>query len=342
MKRYLCGVAMLSLAMSAQEVHQNVIVQAGPDATGNRMQKIRIESRQMSGPAGAMQWTEMGSSAVVKNSPFSAEAVTETVQSLADGNRISRKNTVTQYRDSEGRTRREFALQSLGRLGDVEDGAHRSIIIDDPVAKTHYSLDVATKTAIKMPGADALFSFAMPHAGGPAPGSTPGPAPGPAPGEVGAGFTSVGPGRAIIMTRTLERTVNGPAQVVTEDAVGTFPAARSRFSRASAPAREEDLGSRNIEGVLAKGTRSTVTIPAGEVGNERPIEVVSEQWYSEQLKTYVLTRHSDPRVGETTLRLTNVRLSEPAATLFEVPADYTVKDAAMQIMRKRAEEKRQE
>ena len=87
-----------------------------------------------------------------------------------------------------------------------------------------------------------------------------------------------------------------------------------------------------------------MTIAAGEMGNERPIEVVSERWYSEQLKTLVLTKHSDPRFGDTTLRLTNVRLGEPSALLFEVPADYTVQDASMKMqqMRKRVDEKRQE
>ncbi len=326
MKKYL-WVAVLPLAMSAQEV----IAQAGPEATGARVHKIRIEAeaRHTVGQAGAVQFisTEMGRSAVVKNAPYSAEAVTETVQTLADGNRITRKNSVTQYRDGEGRTRREFELQSLGRLGDVESGAHKSIMIDDPVGKAHYSLDVATKTAVKMPGGDAMFNLAM------SPGAS--------------GFTAAGPGTAVVMTRTFERTASGIGALATENIESTIPSSATRITRsskASAAAREEDLGSRNIEGVVAKGTRSTVTIAAGEVGNERPIEVVAEQWYSEQLKTYVLTRHSDPRAGETTLRLTNIRLGEPSATLFEVPADFTVKDAsaAMQMMRKRVEEKRQE
>lgn len=57
-----------------------------------------------------------------------------------------------------------------------------------------------------------------------------------------------------------------------------------------------------------------------------------------------MTRHSDPRMGETTLRLTNVRLGEPPATLFSLPADFTVEEAPapMQLLRKRIDEKRQE
>src|SRR5579872_7151274 len=44
---------------------------------------------------------------LVKNAPYSAQAVTETTQRLVDGNRIARKTTASLYRDSEGRTRRE-------------------------------------------------------------------------------------------------------------------------------------------------------------------------------------------------------------------------------------------
>ena len=89
---------------------------------------------------------------------------------------------------------------------------------------------------------------------------------------------------------------------------------------------KEQLGKQNIEGVEAEGTRTTVTIAAGEIGNERPIEIVSERWYSPELQLVVMTRHSDPRTGETTYKLTNINRSEPAKSLFEVPSDYTVKE----------------
>ncbi len=81
-----------------------------------------------------------------------------------------------------------------------------------------------------------------------------------------------------------------------------------------------------IEGVEAEGTRTTMTIPAGEIGNERPIEIVSERWYSPELQLVVMTRHSDPRSGETTYKLTNINRTEPAKSLFEVPAGYTIKE----------------
>src|SRR5262249_9476243 len=86
----------------------------------------------------------------------------------------------------------------------------------------------------------------------------------------------------------------------------------------------EDLGQQTIEGVVATGTRLTTTIPAGAIGNEQPIKIVSEQWMSPDLKVIVLTKHSDPRTGDTTYRMLNIARSEQARSLFEVPPDYTV------------------
>ena len=82
------------------------------------------------------------------------------------------------------------------------------------------------------------------------------------------------------------------------------------------------LGSRVIEGVPATGTRSVTTIPAGQIGNEKPIEVVDEEWYSGELQLIVMTRHADPRSGETTYKLTNIKRADPQRSLFEAPSDY--------------------
>jgi hypothetical protein len=95
-----------------------------------------------------------------------------------------------------------------------------------------------------------------------------------------------------------------------------------------AESKAEDLGTRTIEGVEAKGTRRTTTIPAGQIGNDRAIDIVSEQWHSPELQTLVYSRHSDPRMGETTYRLTRLSRAEPSKSLFEVPADYKVVEAA--------------
>lgn len=98
---------------------------------------------------------------------------------------------------------------------------------------------------------------------------------------------------------------------------------------ASTDARTESIGSREIEGVRADGTRTTMTIPAEAIGNQLPIEIVSERWYSPELQVVVLTRRSDPRFGETVYRLTNIVRAEPAADLFVVPSDYRVEEPAM-------------
>jgi len=90
--------------------------------------------------------------------------------------------------------------------------------------------------------------------------------------------------------------------------------------------KQEDLGTRTIEGVSAKGLKTTMTIAAGEVGNERPIEVVTETWYSDEIKGVVLTKHTDPRSGEMTNRLMNVKLGNPSRSLFEPPADYKIEE----------------
>jgi len=92
----------------------------------------------------------------------------------------------------------------------------------------------------------------------------------------------------------------------------------------------EDLGRQQLEGITATGTRTTTVIPAGAIGNEQPIRIVSEQWYSPELQILVLTKFSDPRSGETTFRLANVSRAEPDRGLFTVPPDYTVKESKIQ------------
>jgi hypothetical protein len=88
--------------------------------------------------------------------------------------------------------------------------------------------------------------------------------------------------------------------------------------------RTEPLGTKDIEGVRAEGTRSTITIPAGAIGNVAPIDVVSERWYSPELQAVILSRRTDPRFGESTYRLENIVRAEPPPELFQVPPDFTI------------------
>jgi hypothetical protein len=100
--------------------------------------------------------------------------------------------------------------------------------------------------------------------------------------------------------------------------------ARQQQEEASGALKVESLGTQMINGVNAEGTRTTHTIAAGAIGNDKPIQVVSERWYSPDLQTVVQSSRTDPRFGTTTLSVTNIQKAEPAATLFAVPADYTV------------------
>ena len=101
---------------------------------------------------------------------------------------------------------------------------------------------------------------------------------------------------------------------------------RMAKQEADGTVKKESLGTQMINGVNAEGTRITHTIPAGQIGNDKPIQIVFERWYSPDLQIVVKSTRSDPRFGTTTYALTNVQRAEPSAALFTVPSDYTVKE----------------
>ena len=322
MKRRL--LAVLTMAVSA-----SVTFAQTPQGPADVIKQVRVVQ---GGPEGAPPpppgdfffiASESFGGKIVKGAPYSAEAVTESIQVLGDGNRIVNRFNRSIYRDGEGRTRREQTLKGLGPLGTGNEPL-QTIFINDPVAGVTYTLDSRSNTAHKSapfklqwtrtpgaPGADAegqRFEFKV--------------APGGASGNMimtaPLGSVPPGAGTRIAVTQTEHLSVGtagGAAQTYV-------------FRQKSGQNNEvkENLGKQNIEGVEAEGTRTTVTIPAGEIGNERPIEIVSERWYSPELQLVVMTRHSDPRSGETTYKLTNINRAEPAKSLFEVPAGYTIKE----------------
>jgi hypothetical protein len=106
---------------------------------------------------------------------------------------------------------------------------------------------------------------------------------------------------------------------------GENRAAITLRGRAESNVTTVSLGTQTINGVLAEGTRTTRTIPAGAIGNTNPIVITVERWYSPDLQTVVMMKRDDPRMGETTFQLTNIQRQEPDASLFEVPSDYAVK-----------------
>jgi hypothetical protein len=129
-----------------------------------------------------------------------------------------------------------------------------------------------------------------------------------------------------------------PAEVFTAGGGGRMAAGEPQFGVATGPnvmfrsvqgvalPKPEALGKQMIEGVSADGTRTTLTIEAGEIGNDRPIKTVSERWYSSELQTVVMSKQSDPRSGEEAFRLTGISRTEPASFLFQVPAGYQLAD----------------
>jgi hypothetical protein len=276
--------------------------------------------------------TQMGSwtraaveTRVTRGKPYSGEAVTEFIQTLGDGNRIVRRSTARMSRDSEGRTRREEVS---------EDGApeKNSVVITDPVAGTSLILNAETRTALKSPamfarvqgrGATATAVFMpTPQARGQVEGVPP-----KVDVEVitipGAGAPAKAEaGEVVVAGRGGRGGRGGPTAFTVTGRGGVM----TSLNEAPGESTKEDLGQQSIEGVAATGTRTTTVIAAGTIGNEQPITIVSEQWFSPDLEMLVLTRHSDPRVGETTYRLTNITRNEPDRSLFQAPPDYTIQE----------------
>ena len=100
--------------------------------------------------------------------------------------------------------------------------------------------------------------------------------------------------------------------------------ARIQEEIANGTVKKEDLGAQTINGIPAQGTRYTRTIPAGQIGNDKPITIVNERWYSTDLQIVVKSTRNDPRFGSTTYTVSGIQRQEPAASLFTVPAGYTV------------------
>jgi hypothetical protein len=223
---------------------------------------------------------------IVSGRPFTAEAVVETDQTLADGSHVVNRQTVTAARDSQGRTYREEVL-ATGATGSPE---WKAIFINDPVAKANYLLGpdhVAHKTPM-LTVPDQASATSVTTGGAPA-------------GLSLQTFTAA-PGGGY-----------GPVRAST-------PAAQPAPGTVST----EQLGAQIIAGFEANGIRTTLTIPAGQVGNQNPLAIVTERWYSPDLEATVLAKRSDPRVGTSSYQFTAVQQIEPPASLFQIPSGYKV------------------
>jgi len=267
------------------------------------------------------QWTQEFNRSIegleretITGKPYSATAVSTTTQVLADGTRISRTMQAALARDSEGRTRREQTMNLVFTTAgsQINKGTQHVVSIKDPVAQVRYVLQPDTQTAVKMVANGAMVKLD----------------------EVRR------PQAELEMKRAAEAKARGGADVQLQDrqkvaelklraeklSQETLHVGYAVTAEVSEHAQEQDLGTSVIEGVNVKGHRETQTIPVGQIGNDRPLQIVSETWFSDDLQAVVLSKHSDPRVGDSEYRLTNISRAEPARSLFEIPAGYVLKE----------------
>jgi hypothetical protein len=263
---------------------------------------------------------------LVKGAPYSAQSISESIQTLAGGNRIVRQNTASVYRDSEGRTRRDQTISMVGAYSAAGEPT-QTTFINDPVAGVNYVLDAKNRTARKIDlskmGVTANIAAKKRMIEG-AGGTTFETAVKPAEHaeKADAEIREMKIQMATAAGGAPRVAVGGGVPGGVAGGVGGYTMMKTDPKNS----KKESLGKQTIEGVEAEGTRFTTTIPAGEIGNEQPIETVFESWYSADLQTVILTKFNDPRSGENTFRLTNINRAEPAHSLFEVPSDYTIQE----------------
>jgi hypothetical protein len=291
---------------------------------------------------GPSTFTILGSTSVrsIKNAPYSAQMVTERQQNLSDGNQIADRHTTMAYRDSAGRTRQEV-VDAKGEL--------RVITIHDPVAGATWILKPQDRTATKIgrPGDVARKAAEAARAqieqmrkDGSLPtveqrklddGSE----------EIIVKRVARADGEArqhirddvrIQVSRSLEE--NSAALRDAQVRLAPLTAGVFGDMKWASKATTKDLGARDFNGVRAEGKLRSYEIPAGEIGNRNPIVVSDESWYAPDLQVTVYTKHSDPRSGDTVFRLDKLKREEPAASLFAVPSDYTVKDPLAKLAEK--------
>ena len=230
--------------------------------------------------------------------PYSAEEVLEHTQTLADGTHIQSKPTTTLvYRDSEGRTRTERQML-MGPLA-PPDGP-TIIDIHDAVAGYAYTLDTTNHVAYR------VKSSPIPASNAPA-------------ATIGVPGLSLSPLPVAVATAVPNAPPASPATTMTASAT-------AQSVRNIRTANSENLGTRSMEGVLAEGQRETIVIPVGAEGNDAPLTIIRETWFSQQISATVYHKNSDPRTGDRITQLTNIVVGDPDPALFQVPADYQIVD----------------
>jgi hypothetical protein len=261
---------------------------------------------QTTGRAVSISSFQKGPAAPVTGAPYSATISNETTQTLEDGSHITQRMNGDVARDSQGRTRQDAPLPAIGNLSATN--APHLVFIQDPVAQVSYTLDLTNKTAQKM----AIPS--LPSSGAMVSGAT--------------GAETAGP---VFMMQLQNGQAAASAMPPTLPPNATIMMQKAVMIDDSAQVSTEDLGSQTMQGVAVTGTRTTRTIPAGQIGNDAPISIVTEVWMSPELKTVVYSKRSDPRIGVQTFQLTNITRAEPDPSLFTVPAGFSIADGPRPI-----------
>src|SRR5215831_6056316 len=307
MNRFICYVISLLLLVTAAAAQ--VITLQGPIGERRQLPETFLLqegnvgwARTADGAATVFTLNLAAGMEPVKNAPYTATAITESTQTLHDGNRIVHKNSAFLARDGQGRTRREETLSQLGTVH-IDGPEQKMVVINDPTTHTEYILNPSEQVARVVKPLDTQRTAVLrkklegTENGEPSEGLR----------KKLEGMQSAEPGA---VTVTKRRVRSGE------------PAEYKGETGWSADKKHEDLGVQQIEGVSCQGKRDTITIPAGAEGNERPMQIVNETCYSEDLHAFVSRKSSDPRFGDTEYRLTNIKLGEPDASLFQVPANY--------------------
>ena len=243
-----------------------------------------------------------GPGAAVKGAPYSATITNESVQTLADGTHITQSSSGSTARDSQGRTRQDAPLPAIGNLS-ATDAPHL-VFVQDPVAGTSYTLNLTDKTAWKNPcRASARWRPRSQRRGH---------------------------GRDSPPTHSLCIPVSGhPGRTSSTPAAADVRAeasGRGGGRRHHRKSRLANHGRRAGDG--RRAPRETIAV--GKIGNDRPICIITEVWTSPELKTIVLSKRNDPRMGEQTFKLTNIQRGEPDPSLFAVPSDFKVTEERRQ------------
>ena len=274
---------------------------------------------------------------IVKGAPFSAEAISESVQILQDGNRITRRITEKLYRSSDGKFRRESNGMVPGIAG-FWFGYGSDITILKPDLGEGFFINSKDRTYRVMMLSTNLPTLLLPKYRGKANGDetsskaiiagkadlTAGkPRDAQPPQTISSATTSV----TLSVTTSDKQQPPPPPPFPPGDKAPMLPdnnvlTVTNAYTISAFEGQKTDLGKRQFDGVEATGTLVTTIIPAGAIGNERPIEITYERWFSPQLGMVVYSRQFDPRFGENIYRLTGIVLSEPDPSLFEIPADY--------------------